>query len=325
MIQISLFQTHLFFNVTETTSESSTLENEVLPTLEIQTSDQLTVYNSQSEIKNPVEMFKNIAADFWSGRELGWRLFLRNLRGLYRQTFLGLFWAFLPPIANTAVWVFLRHQGVFELGGDMEISLTVYILTGMILWQTFIDAFQMPLKVINQNRGMIAKLRFPRESLLLVGLGEVLFDFAIRSLLLIPAFLWYGVTPNLAVLWALPIALLMILFAAGLGMLIMPIGSLYQDVNRFIGIAMPFWMLTTPIIYVITGDMLEKDPNTSLLVWLNPAAPLLVWARDLTLFGESPFVLPGMILAVLAIPIFLLGLAVFRISIPVIVERMNAY
>lgn len=296
----------------------------MLPTLEIQTSDQLTVYNSKSEIRNPIEMFKNISADFWSGRELGWRLFLRNLRGLYRQTFLGLFWVFLPPIANTAVWVFLRRTGAFQLGGNLDMPMTIYILTGMILWQTFIDAFQMPLKTVNQNRGMIAKLRFPRESLLLVGLGEVLFDFAIRSLLLIPAFLWYGVMPDAAIFWAFPIALLMILYAAGLGMLIMPIGSLYQDVNRFIGIAMPFWMLTTPIIYVITDKMLA-NPNTSLLVWLNPAAPLLVWARDLTLFGETAFATPGMILAFLAIPIFLLGLAVFRISIPVIVERMNAY
>ena len=310
--------------MTEPNSESTAPETEVLPTLEIQTSDQLTVYNSQSEIKNPVQMFKNIAEDFWSGRELGWRLFLRNIRGLYRQTFLGLFWAFLPPIANTAVWVFLRRTGAFQLGGNLQVSMTIYILTGMILWQTFIEAFQMPLKVINQNRGMIAKLRFPRESLLLVGLGEVLFDFAIRSLLLIPAFMWYGVTPDPAILWAIPISLLMILYAAGLGMLIMPVGSLYQDVNRFIGIAMPFWMLTTPIIYVITDEML-KNPNTSLLVWLNPAAPLLVWARDLTLFGESAFVLPGVILAVVTLPIFLLGLAVFRISIPVIVERMNAY
>jgi len=207
--------------VTETNSES-TADEEVLPELEIQTSDLLTVYNSKSEIKNPLLMFRNIAADFWSGRELGWRLFLRNIRGLYRQTFLGLFWAFLPPIANTAIWVFLRRQGVFKLGGNMDVDGTVYILTGMILWQTFIEAFQMPLKVVNQNRGMISKLRFPRESLLLVGLGEVLFDFAIRCLLLIPAFWFFNVTPTIAIFAAIPLALLMVLFASGLGMLIRP-------------------------------------------------------------------------------------------------------
>lgn len=308
----------------EPASKPNTLKEE-LPQLEIQTSDQLTVYNAQSEINDPALMFTNIAHDFWSGRELGWRLFLRNLRGLYRQTFLGLFWVFLPPIANTAVWVFLRNQGVFSLGDNMEVHGTVYILTGMILWQTFVEAFQMPLNVVNRNRGMLSKLRFPRESLLLVGLGEVLFDFAVRCLLLIPAFWFYGVAPSPATFAAMPLALIMILFAAGLGMLIMPVGSLYQDVSRFIGIAMPFWMLTTPIIYVISEQSLNESPIRGLLVWLNPAAPILVWCRDLILTGSSPFMVPGILFALIAIPLFLIGLAVFRVSIPVIVERMNAF
>ena len=310
--------------VPETKPESE-LEEEVLPTLEIQTSDQLTVYNSKSEIRNPALMFSNIAADFWSGRELGWRLFLRNLRGLYRQTFFGLFWAFLPPVANTAIWVFLRGQGVFDLGDDIAVDLTVYILTGMILWQTFIDAYQMPLKVINSNRSMISKLRFPRESLLLVGLGEVFFDFGVRCLLLIPVFWFYQVSPTLMLLAAIPLSILMVFYAAGLGMLIMPVGSLYQDVSRFIAVAIPAWMLITPIIYPLTQKMIDDSPTASLLVWLNPAAPILVWCRDLVLMGESPFALAGIIFAILAIPIFLLGLVVFRVSIPVIVERMNAY
>ena len=93
---------------------------------------------------------------------------------MYRQTFLGLFWAFLPPIANTAVWIFLRQQGVFDTG-EMTVNATLYILTGMILWQSFSDAVQMPLKVLTQNKGMISKLRFSREALVMLGLGEVLF------------------------------------------------------------------------------------------------------------------------------------------------------
>ena len=35
--------------------------------------------------------------------------------------------------------------------------------------------------------------------------------------------------------------------------------------------------------------------------------------------------IPGIVFSIVAIPIFLVGLAVFRVSIPVIVERMNAF
>ena len=195
----------------------------------------------------------------------------------------------------------------------------------MILWQTFQEAFQMPLNVVNQNRSMLSKLKFPRESLLLVGFSQVLFDFAVRCLLLVPAFWFYSVAPSGWIFAAFFLSLLMILFAGGLGMLIMPVGSLYQDVSRFIAVAMPFWMLMTPIIYVISQKTLTESPTASLLVWLNPAAPILVWCRDLVLFGGSPFMIPGIVFSIVAIPIFLVGLAVFRVSIPVIVERMNAF
>lgn len=301
------------------TPKSRPQDGSGLSTFEMQTSDKVTVYTSQSEVRDPIGMFKNIFSDFWSGRELGWRLFLRNLKGLYRQTLLGLFWVFLPPIANTAVWVFLRGQNVFSFD-EMEVEGTIYILTGMILWQAFVEAFQMPLKVINQNRGMISKLRFPRESLLLVGFCEILFDLSVRSLLLVPAFFAYEVQPHWTILLAIPLAILMIMFASALGMLLMPIGSLYQDVSRFIILAIPAWMIITPIIHVAKDDL-----RGQLLVWLNPAAPLLVLSRDLILLGDSSFIVPGLVFAAITIPLFFLGLAVFRISIPVIVERMTAY
>lgn len=284
----------------------------------IQTSNVVTVYNANSEIRSPVRLVKNIAADFWAGRELAWRLFLRNIRGLYRQTFLGLFWAFLPPIANTAFWVFLKNVDAFKMG-DTKVNGTVYILAGMILWQAFIDAYQMPLAMLNKNRGMISKLNFPRESLLLVGVGEVLFDLMIRMLLLIPAFLVFGVPFHPSLLVVLIPIVGLVLLGTALGLLIMPFGSLYQDVGRFIGIMLPFWMILTPTVYA----PFESFPG-SLLNWLNPASPLLLVARDWLLLGSTQYWYVGLIYGAIVLPLLLLGLIVYRISIPVLIERMTA-
>lgn len=290
-------------------------ELEILP---LQTSNKVTVYSAISEVRNPVQLVKNIFSDFWSGRELAWRLFLRNIRGLYRQTLLGLFWAFLPPIANTAIWIVLRIVTNFD-SGDTGVHMAVYTLAGMILWQAFMDSFQMPSNALAKNRNMIAKLNFPRESLLMVGMGEVLFDLMIRLLLLIPAFLYFEV-PFHATLLLAPFAILALTtLGAGLGLLIMPFGSLYQDVGRFIGMVMPFWMIMTPVVYAPRTEGLA-----SLLNWVNPASPLILLSRDLILLGETQFLTMGLIFAALSVPIALLGLLVFRISIPVLVERMTA-
>lgn len=294
-------------------------ENCELITPDEKFANKITVYNSRSEIRTPGRLMADIFAGFMEGRELSWRLFLRNLRGLYRQTLLGLFWAFLPPIANTAMWIFLKNAGAFKMEGT-NVDATVYILTGMILWQAFIDAFQMPMGALNKNKNMLTRLRFPRESLLAVGLTEVMFNLAIRLLLLIPAFWWFGVELHWTLALA-PIAILgLTLFGMALGLLIMPVGMLYQDVDRFISMAMPFWMIVTPIIYV---------PWTTypgnLLNWVNPAAPLLIMGRDLLLVGSSsPHLAIGIVLLVLTIPLLLIGLVVYRVSLPVLIERMQA-
>lgn len=277
-----------------------------------------TVYSSKSEICDPIALAKNIYRDMMNGRELAWRLFVRNIRGLYRQTFLGLFWAFLPPIANTAFWIFLSNANVFSTK-ELPVDPKVYILTSMIFWQAFIDAFQMPLNMLNKNKNMISKLNFPRESLLMVGIGEVIFDLLIRLLLLIPAFLLFGVGLSPSLLLVPFVVLALILVGAGLGLLLLPIGSLYQDVGRFIGIALPFWMILTPVIYAPRSDF-----PYSILNWLNPASPLLIVARDWTLMGTTSFGTIGWIYGLAALPLFLLGVIIYRISIPVLVERMNA-
>ena len=275
-------------------------------------------YSAESEISNPGKLISGMLHDFASGRELGWRLFVRNLRGLYRQTVLGLFWAFLPPIVNTAFWVFLREADVFDTG-KMPINSTIFILTSMIFWQAFIEAFQMPMDVINKNRNMISKLNFPRESLLLVGFGEVLFNFSIRTLLLLPACLWFQFVPPVTIV-VMPIAALGLVFVGvGLGLILMPIGALYQDVGRFIGLATPFWMILTPVVYM----PLQTFPG-SLLNWVNPASPLLILARDWTLIGSTDHATAAIIFGIASVALMLIGLVVYRVSIPVLVERMTA-
>lgn len=297
--------------------DSSTPDNLITP--DEQYANAITVYNSRSEIRSPGRLCGGIVRGFYEGRELSWRLFLRNLRGLYRQTLLGLFWAFLPPIANTAMWIFLKSTGAFRMEGT-NVDAVVYILTGMILWEGFIDAFQMPMNVLNKNKNMLSRLNFPRESLLAVGLGEVMFNLAIRLLLLIPAFWWFNVELQWTVALA-PIAIFgIVLFGMALGLLIMPVGTLYQDVGQFINLAMPFWMIVTPIVYV---------PWTTypgnLLNWVNPAAPMLIMGRDLLLVGsDSPHLMIGWVFLAAVVPLLLLGLVVYRVSLPVLIERMQA-
>ena len=246
----------------------------------------LTVYTSASDLRSPINLLREIGTDFYLGRELAWRLFLRNLQGMYRQTLLGLFWAFLPPLANTAIWVFLNAQKVITFETPLPVHYAVYVLTGMVIWQLFVDSIQMPLNVIQSNRTMISKLNFPRESLLLVGSGEILLNTAIRMCLLLVVYLSFSVPFKLPMLMAVFGLVGVFMLGIVIGLLLMPIGTLYQDIGRFLTIVIPFWMILSPIVYPTPVEW----PG-SMLVWANPVGPLLACTRDLMIQGSSPFMI----------------------------------
>ncbi|MEM7456895.1 MAG: ABC transporter permease, partial [Planctomycetota bacterium] len=142
----------------------------------------------------------------------------------------------------------------------------------------------------------------------------------IRLVLLIPAFIWFGVSWQSGMLLAPFVMICLVLLGSALGMFLMPIDSLYKDVGRFITMATPFWMILTPIIYV----PLNTWPG-NLLNWVNPAAPLLIFARDLLLVGTaSEHMMIGLIFAALSVPLFLIAVIYYRVSLPVLIERMAA-
>ena len=121
--------------------------------------------------------------DLSASRELAWRLFVRNLSAKYRQTLLGYVWAFLPPILTTAVFVYLHRAGYFSVG-SMKVPYVAFVFSGIVFWQVFTEALLMPLRMVQQSMSILTKVNFPREALILAGLGEVFFGFLIRSIIL---------------------------------------------------------------------------------------------------------------------------------------------
>ena len=144
-----------------------------------------------------------------------------------------------------------------------------------------------------------------------------MFNLGIRILLLIPAFIIYGVSISPSAIFAIPTIVLMVFLAMAMGLFLMPLGSLYKDVGRFIAMFIPFWMIITPLIYVPPTTF----PGT-LLNWVNPASPLLLVSRDFLLMGHTTHGDIGLIFGLLSIPLLLIGLIVYRISLPILIERM---
>jgi lipopolysaccharide transport system permease protein len=278
----------------------------------------VVVYAPGSALRRPRELFAAMSRDLWAARGLAWRLFVRNTSAHYRQTLLGYFWAFAPPLVSTAVFFFLRKSGVFAIG-EVSVSYAPFLLTGVVLWQTFVDALGSPLRMVNHSRDMLAKINFPREALVLASLAEVLFNFLLRGLLLAGALVWFRIGfANTALLFPLGLLALVALGLA-LGLLLVPLGVLYQDVEHALASGVALLFFVTPVLYPAPGTH-----PASLIMLLNPVSAVLDTARS-WLLGAPALHLGAFLWIGGATFVVLFGAWIFyRLALPILIERMSA-
>lgn len=276
------------------------------------------VYAQESALRNPISLLREIGAGLVAGRGLAWQLALRDLRAQYRQTALGLLWAFILPLANTATWLVIHATGVVTMR-ETSIPYPVYVLSGTILWAIFMEALNAPLQQTTSAKPMLSKINFPRESLILSGVYQTLFNAGIKIFVLLVVLLILGVRPDIGLLF-FPLAVLA-LIAAGTsaGLLITPVGVLYSDVGKALPLLMQFFMFLTPVVFPM-----PKGGMAATVFELNPLTPLVLTARALTT-GQAPEHL-GEFLAVSAATLVLLvvALVIYRAAMPILIERMSA-
>ena len=275
-------------------------------------------YRAESPLRNPVRMFKEMLHDLRVGRELAWRLFVRNISARYRQTLLGYFWAIFPPLATTGIWLFLTREQVVKVDVG-EISYPVFLITGTIIWQTFADAIQIPIRVVSESKSMLAKINFPREALPMTAFAECWFNVGVRLIVLISAFIYLGFVPEKTFLLAFVGVMAIILLGLLIGMFLSPFALLYEDVGNGLVLVVQVWMYSTPVIYAV-----KDDGPSAFLNSINPIMPLLVQTRDWIISGNSTYL--GSAMAVFVGT--LVGLAVvfvlYKLALPRAIERLSS-
>lgn len=277
-----------------------------------------TVYSPDSQLLNPGFLAKEMMTDLVAGRELAWRLAVRDIRGQYRQAFLGILWAFILPLANTLTWVFLSKTGVVKVA-DTVLPYPVYVFTGTMLWAIFMDALNAPLQQVNAAKAMLAKLSFPREALIVSGIYQVLFNASIKLALLMGALFFMGFSPSWSLLF-LPLGIgSLVLVGTTLGLLITPVGMLYTDVGRALPLLMQFLMYVTPVVFPM-----PKEGWASLLFLLNPLTPIILTTRDWITGMTSDYLGYFVSVNIIAVVLFLAVWVVYRLAMPILIERMSA-
>lgn len=275
------------------------------------------VYSPESAIKSPRKLFREMADELKNSRELAFALFSRDMKGQVRQSILGYAWLFFPPIATTLVWFFLNSSGVVKVA-DTGMPYPAFVMIGTLLWQAFLESLTKPITSLNGAKAMLTKLNFPRIAPVLAGIGQTTVTAAIRLVLLIPIFVFAGVEASWTIIF-FPLAYLsMVLLGVAIGSFLTPIGLLYTDIARAIGLFGQFAMYATPVVYPVATSGFLGEVNR-----FNPVTYLIEVGRA-TLVGGSFQHLPmALIISGCAFVLLLIGWTIFHITVPRIIERMG--
>lgn len=278
----------------------------------------VAVYTPAPALRAPGRLLAEMVRDLRASRELAWRLFVRDLASRYRQSLLGVTWSFAPPLLTGLIFVALHDQAVIDLG-PTNVPYPLFALVGTLYWQVFVEALNAPLRSVSDARRILTKINLPREALILSALYGVLFDLLLKSAVLAGILLWFGVSLGWGVLLApIPVAVLIGL-GLGLGTMLTPLGLLYTDVASGLAVVTQLWFFATPVVYAA-----PESGALAALQWLNPVAVPLEAARDLTTRGvlASPEALA--VVAIGTVALLLGSWVLYRLAMPVLVERMSA-
>jgi len=276
---------------------------------------EVKVYTSEGRQKGLAPMIKEMFHDLWRSRDLGFRLANRDIRSTYRQSFLGLFWAFITPLMTALVWIFLNAAGVVKIG-NTPIPYPAYVFSGTIIWSILNESIMAPINQTQQAKSIMGKINFPKEGLLISAFYKLAFNSTIKLLLLFVVFIFMGVFPDWRIVWLPFILLALMLFGFCLGVLVTPIAMLYGDIGRLIPLGLQLLMFLSPVVYIMPEEGLLLT-----VMRLNPVTPMIMSARNY--LSGLDFYMPGyfMIIMAVVVVVSLIAWVLYRLSIPIIVER----
>lgn len=195
----------------------------------------------------------------------------REFQSKYRNSLFGAAWTILNPLAMIVVYtvIFSQVMGSRLPGNATMYGYSIYLCAGVLTWGLFAEITTRGQSVFLENANLIKKLNFPRICLPIIVVLNALLNFAIIFGLFIVFLIVSGQFPGWSFLYLLPVLLVQILFAIGLGVSLGVLNVFFRDVGQFFTILLQFWFWFTPIVYPVTAlppavrEYLAYNPMTA--------------------------------------------------------------
>ena len=238
------------------------------------------------------------------------QLVARAIRTDYLENVTGFAWLIVQPLLLLAVYAFV-FTTIFKarIPAAGEISFGPYLAVAFWPWTAFSESVLRASAAVTSNAALIGKVAFPTE---LLPLSSVTATFLMHlagylAVLLVLQLLGTSIYwPGLLV--ALPLLLLLGLFAGALALFTSALQVFLRDVAQILPPLMTFWFFTTPILYSVA----LLPPRWGAVMQFNPMAWYVDRLRDFLLFRNFSLAMTDLVVPLLTVLLFWLALLFFR-------------
>ena len=246
--------------------------------------------------------------DLWRYRELFFILAWRDVAIRYKQTVIGLAWAFVRPFMTMIVFTVVFGK-LAKLPTEGAAPYAVLVFAGLLPWTLASSILNDASGSVTGNAQLVSKVYFPRLIIPLATVLVGLIDFCVSLVILAGVLAWYGMMPDWHILLLPVFVVLAVLVAIGPALWAAAMIVKYRDFRFVIPFAVQVGLYVSPV-----GFSAKILPSEWLLLYsLKPRVGVIDGFRWAILGGESPLYLPGFALS-LVVTAFMLwfGIHTFR-------------
>jgi lipopolysaccharide transport system permease protein len=226
----------------------------------------------------------------------------REFKIRYQTSVLGAMWAVLNPLALVFIYtiVFSRLMRARLPEVDNTLGYGIYLCAGILCWSTFTEIATRCQNVFLENANLIRKMSFPRICLPIIVVISAGISFAIMLSIMLGFLMTTDAPVGSALVAVLPLFLILISLASGLGVILGVLNVFFRDVGQLFGIVFQFWFWLTPIVYPLS----ILPERVQQMIRLNPLTPIVTACQGIFVYGAWPrwaTLLPTVITAMLMV------------------------
>lgn len=224
-------------------------------------------------------MFNQIKI-LWHSRELIRYFVFADLRIIYKNKIIGVFWTLLDPLLMMLAYMLI----VVVIFDHRQKQYPVLLFSGLLGWKWFSYSLVGSVTSITRRSKLIQTVYFAKIVLpvcrIIVGFINYIFGFIV----LIPLLLLYEVDISIHLIWLPFIILVQFMLTIGTSLVCSTIGVYFYDLANIIQFAIRILFYLSPILYSIQ----QVPKHLTGIYMLNPFAALFASYKNIIVRGIPP-------------------------------------